>query len=146
MIIVKPKLNTVFSMVVFILFLLGLGSWMFWLYYLGKSPAFYQFAIMVFALTLAISLLVKFLWNWKNMEIGKERFVTKFPFRWKEQILLGKNLIYWEEVVVKTWGGNYAELVLFFEPKLKITLSKQEHDGYGQLHKYLVKKYSKKRK
>jgi hypothetical protein len=143
MIVIKPKLNTVFSLVIFISIMIVLSAFMGWQYYMSKRPEYYQFLIMVFSGTFGIALLIKFLWNWKKLEVGKGKFQVDYTFRFKKNTLSGKDLNFWREEVVKTWGGSYSEIDLFFNEKKKVNLSLQEHDGYIKLRQYLEKNYGK---
>jgi hypothetical protein len=95
---------------------------------------------------LGFSILLKYLWNLKTISIGKEKFEISYPVRFKKVLLSGKQIVKWNEVKIKTWGGNYAELTIQFADGKKLNLSQQEHTDYDKTINYLIKKYKKLKK
>ena len=146
MIVVKPKINTLFSIGVFLIIVFGLFGLMVNQYVSYTRPPLYITLLMVGSGALGFSILLKYLWNLKTITIGKERFEISYPIRFKKVLFSGKNIIKWSEVKIKTWGGNYAELTIQFADSKKINLSQQEHTDYDKTVNYLIKKYKKLRK
>lgn len=146
MIVAKPKFNSVFSIAVFLILVFAAFAYTAYEFFVRSSSSLYVYFGMVFSGALGLGLLLKLLWNWKTVTIAKERFEVHYPFRFKKMVLAGKNLRTWEEINIKTWGGQYAELTLLFDNKKKITLSKQEHTDYAKAINYLVKKFKQKQK
>lgn len=143
MIVVKPKINTLFSIGVFLVIVLGLFIVMVNQYISYTRPPLYITLLMVGSGALGFSILLKYLWNLKTIAIGKEKFEISYPIRFKKVLFSGKDIVKWREVKIKTWGGNYAELTISFNDGKKINLSQQEHTDYDKTINYLLKKYKK---
>lgn len=146
MIVVKPKINTLFSIGVFLIIVFSLFIVMVNQYLSYTRPPLYITLIMAGSGALGFSILLKYLWNLKTIAIGKEKFEINYPIRFKKVLFSGKDIVKWNEVKIKTWGGNYAELTIQFADGKKLNLSQQEHTDYDKTINYLIKKYKKLRK
>ncbi len=146
MIVARPTFNAVFSMSAFLILVFAGFSYTSYEYFFKESDSLFIYFAMIFSGGLGFGLLIKFLWNWKSITIAKEKFQINYPFRFTSRLYSGKQLIQWTETTIKTFGGQYSELALFFDDKKKITMSKQEHTDYDKSKKYLLKKFKSKRK
>jgi hypothetical protein len=140
MIVVKPKVNTLFSIGMFLILIFSFFGVMINQYLRYTHPPLYISILMTTSGALGFAILLKYLWNLKTISIGKERFEVNYPLRFQKKTLAGKELTRWEEVKIKTWGGNYAELTIQFEGGKKLNLSQQEHTDYDKTINYLTKK------
>ncbi len=146
MIVVRPKINTLFSIGIFLIIVFSLFGVMVNQYISYTQPPLYISLLMAGSGALGFSILLKYLWNLKTISIGKERFEIHYPVRFKNVTHSGKNMVKWSEVKIKTWGGNYSELSVHFDDGKKINLSQQEHTDYDKTINYLIKKYKKLKK
>ncbi len=146
MIVVRPKVNTLFSIGVFLILIFSFFGVMINQYLSYTRPPLYISLLMVTSGALGFAILIKYLWNLKTISIGKERFEVRYPVRFRKIIYSGKEIIKWQEVKIKTWGGNYAELSIHFNADKKLDLSQQEHTEYDKTINYLNKKYKKLKK
>jgi hypothetical protein len=146
MIVIKPKINTLFSIGVFLILMFSLFGVMVNQYVSYTRPPLYITLLMVGSGALGFSILLKYLWNLKSISIGKEKFEIYYPIRFKRVLFSGKNIVKWNEVKLKTWGGNYSEITIHFTDGKKLNLSQQEHTDYDKTINYLIKKYKRLKK
>ncbi|MEM8895588.1 MAG: hypothetical protein AAGC88_13485 [Bacteroidota bacterium] len=146
MIVVRPKVNTLFSIGVFLILIFSFFGVMVNQYLSYNRPPLYVSLLMVTSGALGFAILLKYLWNLKTISIGKEKFEVKYPVRFRTVTYSGKQMTRWKEEKIKTWGGNYAELSIHFEADKKLDLSQQEHTDYDKTINYLTKKYRKLKK
>ena len=109
----------------------GTTSWYHYLFMLGFGP-------------IALGLILRQIFGYKTISIGKDRLTISFLLKRKKVIYSLKQLQQWSETSIKTPSGNYKQLELVFDGKQKIEMSMQEHTEYHQVVKYLKKKHSRK--
>ncbi len=106
-------------------------SWYHYLYMIGFGP-------------IALGLILRQIFGYKTISIGKDKLTISFLLKHKKIIHSLKQLKQWSEIAIKTPSGNYKQLEIIFEDQRKVVMSMQEHTEYHQVVKYLKKKYSRK--
>lgn len=109
----------------------GQTSWYHYLYMIGFGPV-------------ALGLILRQIFGYKTISIGKDKLIISFLLRRKKITHFLKQLKQWGETSIKTPSGNYKELEVVFEDQRKVVISMQEHTEYHQVIKYLKKKHSRK--
>lgn len=142
MIISKPKPSTIFSIMMFAMPLLGLAIYGFYILKVG-STAWYHYLFMIGFGPLALGLILRQLFGYKTVSLGKDKLTISFLLKRSKVIHSLKHLEQWSETTIKTPSGNYKQLEMLFG-KQKVVLSMQEHTEYHPIVKYLKKKYSRK--
>ncbi len=144
MIVSKPKIGTLFSLGTFIVLCLLLAGWAL-LTMQGKSNyTWYQYGAVIFFAPLGLGLLLRTIFSYKIVRIGKGEITVSFPTRFNSKAYKLNNIIHWGEQDIKTAGGKYMEMQILFDDKKKLYLSMQEHTNYSKVIQYLKKKCSKK--
>ncbi len=142
MIVAKPKINTVFSISVFLI--LAFGLFAFGLLQLRDPHSSSLWMILVYSSgPIGLVVLIRVLFGWKVIRIGKDKFEVHFPFKFSRKKLDGKEMVGWKKNTIKTFGGVYEEIVCKFKSGDSITLSRQEHTDFDKALKYMTKKYKK---
>lgn len=108
-----------------------------------SSPSWYHYLYMVGFGPVALGLILRQIFGYKTISIGKDKVIISFLLRRAKIIHPLKQLEQWSETAIKTPSGNYKQLEMVFGKK-KIVISMQEHTEYHQIAKYLKKKHSRK--
>lgn len=143
MIQVKPKVSTLFSIGVFLIISFGI---FFYTIYSGSNSLAYSVIQLILVFTtgpIAVAVTLKTLWGLKLLEISKEKFIIKYPFRFTTYKFIGKDIEYWKLEKIKTYGGEYEELIWQLKNGKKYAMSKQEHTAYDKALNYMLKKFKK---
>jgi hypothetical protein len=140
MILVKPKVGTLFSIGLFILICLAGGIYGFMQIRQDVHAAWYHYVLALVLLPLGIGLLLKILWGYQYVSFGKQRIKVEYPIRRKTAQYNLNMITAWREESVKTASGQYKEIVIQFTNGRKIRISMQEHIRYKEAVKYLNKK------
>ena len=143
MIISKPKPSTIFSILMFALPLMAVAVYGFYILKTGTT-SWYHYLFMIGFGPIALGLILRQIFGYKTISIGKDRLTISFLLKRKKVIYSLKLLQQWSETSIKTPSGNYKQLELVFDGKQKIGMSMQEHTEYHQVVKYLKKKHSRK--
>lgn len=146
MIVVKPKVSTLFSLGIFVAACLSISGYTLSIVLTSTNPEWYHFATTAFLGSLGLGLLFRMVFKYKVVSIGKESINIKFPTRFKLKSYPLKEVKMWNETAIKTAGGKYMEVEILFTDMKKLSLSMQEHTNYANLIKYMKKKASKKMK
>ena len=144
MIIVKPKLGTLFSLGIFVAACLSLGGYAANIILNNNQPAWYHYVLLLGFGPIGIGLLARMIFKYKVVRIGKGSIFIQFPSQFRERVYKLTNIENWKETAIKTAGGKYKELEILFDDKKKLYLSMQEHANYPQAINYLKKKAAKK--
>jgi len=143
MIISKPKPSTIFSIMMFALPLLAAGIYGIYIFKNGNA-LWYHYLYMIGFGPVALGLILRQIFGYKTISIGKDKLTISFLMKRNEVIHSLKQLKEWGETNIKTPSGNYKQLEVIFEDQQKVVLSMQEHTEYHQVIKYLKKKYTRK--
>ncbi len=146
MIVVKPKVSTLFSLGIFVAACISVGGYTFSILLTSNNPQWYHYATTSFLVPLGLGLLFRMIFKYKVVSIGKESIIIKFPTRFRMKNYPLKEVKMWHETAIKTAGGKYKEVEIIFTDLKKLSLSMQEHSNYSDVIKYMNKKISKKRK
>ena len=142
MIISKPKFGTLFSLALFIVASLAIATY--GLIVLLKEQAVWWAYVLAFLFyPVALGLIFKVTWGYKIISLGSQKLEVKFPFRMKNKKYHLKQLVSWEESIVKTGSGPFKELTLRFDDGLKMTLSYHENSNYDKIFDYFSKNAAK---
>ncbi len=139
----KPKISTLFSIGVFLAIAYGVFGYSLVTYINTDSPSIVTMILIVATGPIALVVTLKTLLGIKHMEIAKEKFRIRYPFRFKQFSFTGKELEYWKVDKVKTYGGVYEELIWKTKSGQKMSISKQEHTDYDKALKYMSSKFKK---
>lgn len=143
MIVVKPKVGTLFSLGIFIALCLSASGYALGVWYGGAPLQWYHYVLLIVFLPIGLGLLFRLLLGYRVVKVGKEKIDVNFPSRFKSTTYKLKDIKNWKETQVKTVSGVFRELEIHFEDGRKITSSFQEHANYDKLKKYLSKKCAK---
>ena len=146
MIVVKPKISTQFSLGVFVAACISVGGYAGNVVFISNNPEWYHYVILFVFGPIGLGLLMRMIFKYKIVEIGKGKFTIKLPTRFFEKSYELEDVKHWRETTIKTAGGQFKELEILFEDHKRLYLSMQEHNEYHNVVKYLKKKVSKKQK
>ncbi len=144
MIVSKPRINTLFSMGVFLLIAYGVAAFLLYDILNNDNLSTYQIFLFPIVLGIALGLTIKLIIDYKTITFQKERIDVKHLLSFLSRRYYLKNMSFWRENKVKTFGTVYKELSLQFEKYKKIKLSAQEHENYDRVYRFLKKNYPKK--
>ncbi len=144
MIVSKPKKQALFSLGVFILICLGLGSYNLLLLWRG-STWFFNYLMAAIFVPLGLVLLLRQLFNYKIVSLGNNKIQVWYPLRWRVRRWPLADLRYWQEVIIQTRTGVFKQLEIQFADGM-VKISNQENTSYPQVMQYLQKKAAGKRK
>ena len=145
MIISKPKFGTLFSLALFIVACLAIATY--GLIVLLKGQAVWWANVLaILFYSIALGLIIKVTWGYKIISLGSQKLEVRFPFRLKKKKYNLKQLVSWEESIVKTGSWPFKELALRFDDGLKMTLSYHENSNYDKIFDYLSRNAGKSRR
>jgi hypothetical protein len=140
MILVKPKSSTLWSLGLFIIICLAGGIYGLVHLFNDVHAAWYNYVLAVVLLPVGAGLLLRMLWSYKNIRIGKGKVDVYYPIRRKKVSFKLKDINYWTEETIKTASGTYRELRIIHTGKRKLDISMQEHTRYTETVQYFKSK------
>ncbi len=144
MILVKPKSSTLASIGLFILISLAGGIYgLFGLINDVHAP-WYKYVLAIVLLPLGLAVLIRMLWSYKTIRIGKGKIHVHYPVRMKHTEFVIREIIFWKEETIKTASGTYRELQIKHSVNQTLDISMQEHSKYKETLKYLKSKCANK--
>ncbi len=143
MIVAKPKISTLFSLGVFILFCMIASGYAIGHMLSGKTILWYHYSLAIIFFPIGLGLLFRMLLGYRIIRVGKEKIEVHFPSKFTTRTYKLKDISQWKETAVKTVSGTFKEVEVLFNDRKKITVSIQEHTDYKPLLKYLQKKCAK---
>ena len=146
MIVVKPKVSTLFSLGIFVAACISISGYTLSILLTSPNPQWYHMATTALLGPLGLGLLFRIIFKYKIVSIGKESIIINFPTRFKSKNYSIKEVKMWHETAIKTAGGKYMEVEILFDDMKKLNLSMQEHTNYSNVIKYMNKKIAKKKK
>lgn len=142
MIISKPKKSTLFSVTIFITIAFGAAIYgainaidaeiKTWWYVLSYTSG-----------PIGLIVLIKILTGLKTLSVSKEKFNLKIPFKFTNIKFNGKEIEKWSHTSVKTYGGQYEEVIWRLNTGKEFSISKQENTEFDRILTYMLKKYKK---
>jgi len=145
MIISKPKFGTLFSLSVVTIASLAIATYGLIVLLKGQT-VWWAYSLAILFYSIAFGLLFKMTWGYKIISLGNQNLEVRFPLRMKNKKYHLKQLVSWEESIVKTGSGPFKELTLRFDDGLKMTLSYHENSNYDKIFEYLSKNAAKSRR
>ncbi|MEQ8245618.1 hypothetical protein [Fulvivirga sp.] len=146
MIVVKPKVSTLFSLGIFVAACISISGYTLSIVLNSSNPQWYHLATTALLGPLGLGLLFRIVFKYKVVSVGKESIIIRFPTRFSSKNYPLKEVKMWHETAIKTAGGKYMEVEILFTDMKKLNLSMQEHTNYANVIKYMKKKASKKMK
>ncbi|MGL1887368.1 MAG: hypothetical protein OCD76_12715 [Reichenbachiella sp.] len=142
MIVSKPKINTLFSVSIFIVLAFAFSIYSFITIFNGNDQFLWK--MLAFGSgTIGVTVVVKILLGLKSLKVRKEKFEINMPCKFKKIRFTGKDINKWTHSAIKTYGGQYEELIWELSSGKKINISKQENTEFDKVLRYMKKKYSK---
>lgn len=144
MLVSKPNLKTLFSLLTFLAVDFGLLAYL----YIGplqqsNAPFYLQLLMGVLGLV-AVIILWKIVGAYKILSIKKKKIEVRYPFRTGSFASNLNQLINWQETVIKTNNTHFKELKIKFEPDKVVKISFQENTNYDKVVAFLRKNAPKK--
>lgn len=139
----KPKVTTLFSVVVFLVLAYGVCVYSVMEFMSVKEPSTVTIILIFTTGPIALIITLKTLFGIKYLEISKEKFCLNYPFRFKKVKFSGRDISYWKVDKIKTFGGIYEELVWQTKSGQNCSISRQEHTEFDKARNYMVKKFKK---
>lgn len=143
MIVVKPKVNTLFSLGIFILICLAVAIYNFYLISISETPKWYHYLLVIVPAPIGLGLLFRMLFSYKIVKVGKLKIEILFPVRASKKSYTLRQIKYWKEESVKTANGVFKELEVRFTDNKNLKISLQEYQAYNEMIQYLNKKSGK---
>jgi len=137
MLVSKPKTKALFAIGVFVIIGLSLSLVNLNIIFQGGSR-WYNYLIVLTVLPLALMIIVRQLINYKVISVGKNSIRVVYPIMKKSFSITLKDLIAWEETVIKTKNGHFKELTLLTD-RHRLKLSIKENTNYEKIKNYLMK-------
>ena len=145
MIVSKPKKQTLFSIVIFLVLTFGVTAALLYYWWQSGGAAFWYMLLATVSGSIGLAVLVRYFAAYKVLRIGKEKLELQFPFLFQHKRYGLKDLKGWREEHIKTRQGAYRELQIFFEGRKRyVRLSLQENTEYERVVGYLRKKANRK--
>ena len=144
MIVSRPKTNALFAIFVFLMICFSLGIVNLNIV-LNEDGQWFNYLIVIITFLIGFSILIKQLLGFKIITVGEDTFKVAKPFLLGGYQFKVKNIISWEETVIKTKTGEFKELTISEESGKKLKLTLQENTNYLKITAYLLKKAGKKR-
>ncbi|MEX0882368.1 MAG: hypothetical protein WDZ72_02735 [Cyclobacteriaceae bacterium] len=146
MIICKPKKSTYISLgLVVVILIAGLSYFLYDFYHHQTFGLFFYLIACSFITVVLLLILVKMMAGFKYLFAGKEKIEVWVPLKGLRKKYTLHELLAWQEEEIKANKKVFKQLILVFSDKYSISLSNQEHLGYDDLRKYLMKKSAKKK-
>lgn len=144
MIVSKPKVSTLFSLSIFLILSYGLSVYL--LLKIVESPAPSFWATMGLGISAGVALAVTFkvVTGYKELYVNKNRVDVHFIFNLFKKRYYFKELMSWEETVIKTGSGYFKELTLKFKSGRKVKLTLQENSNYEKVKAFMLRNFSRK--
>ncbi|MCV9386719.1 hypothetical protein [Reichenbachiella ulvae] len=92
---------------------------------------------------IGLIVLIKILTGIKIVSIKKEKFEFNMPFRFKKTRFESRDIEKWSHTTIKTYGGQYEEVIWKLKSGQQLGLSKQENTEFDKVLRYMKKKLKK---
>ncbi len=144
MIVSKPKLSALFSLLIFLLLAYGLSIYLWISVVQSQHPPGWQTILLGVAAGVALAVTYKVVAGYKKIRVSKNRIDVHYAFNLVSRRYYFKELTFWQETAVKTATGLFKELTLRFDKKKTVKLTLQEQDNYEKVKASLQRNFSKK--
>lgn len=145
MIVCKPKSSALFSVGAFAVICYSILLVVVW-NAAGrvKHPAYY-YPVVIGLAALGLFLTLRLVLGYKTVTANNGMLTVKQKFLFRHLQYDLKNLLDWEEIVIKTFNGEYRQLKLSFSAGM-LQISKQEYTDYEKLKAYVRQKSMQKKR
>ena len=144
MIVSRPKTNALFAIFVFLMICFSLGIVNLRIVLEGGGK-WYNYLLIFITFLVGFSILIKQMLGFKIITVGEGTFKVAKPFLLGGYQFKLKNILSWEETVIKTKNGEFKELTIHQDSGKKLKLTLQENTKYKEIAVYLGKKAGNKR-
>lgn len=145
MIVCKPKSSTVFSIGAFAAICYGTLIVTVWnAANRIKHPSYY-YPLVIGLAALGLFLTLRLVFGYKTVTAQNGIITVKHKFLFRHRKYDLKTLLDWEEIVIKTFNGEYRQLKLDFSGG-SLQISKQEYSDYEKLKSYVRQKSAGKKR
>lgn len=141
MIVSKPKFSTLFSLLVFLALAYSLSAYLLLRMSASEAPSLWMTIMVSIAIGAALAVTYKTISGYKTIYISKNRIDIHFAFSLIKRKYYFKELLHWQETVIKTASGLFKELTLHFEPKRKVKLTMQENSHYEKVKAFMKRNF-----
>lgn len=141
MIISKPKPTALIALGIFIIICFGVGGYALNNIF-NNAAGWFGYTVAIITLSLAVLLLIRQLLSYKIVQIG-DIIRIKYPFRFQNKKHNFKELISWEQTIIKTKNDPFKQITMDFDG-FKLKISVQESSNYDKIYKFLKKRVPKK--
>ncbi|PIB36066.1 hypothetical protein BFP72_12010 [Reichenbachiella sp. 5M10] len=142
MIISKPKTNTLISISIFLA--IAFGLLLYGILSIEEAESKMAWYILIYTSgPIGIVVLIKVLTGLKTMRISKEKFDLHIPFQLKRIKFDSKDIEKWSYSTIKTYGGQYEEVIWRLKSGKQFGLSKQENTEFEKVLRYMKRKLKK---
>jgi hypothetical protein len=145
MIVCKPKTTALFSLGTLALICYLIAGILYWNGRDQVEHPSYYYPVLAGLLAFAFGLTLRLLFGYKTIVADNGRITVKQQLLLQERRFDLKNMLDWEEIVIKTMNGQYHQLKLVFSDG-KLQVSKQEYDNYEKLKSYVRQKAAAKKR
>ncbi len=144
MIVSKPKLSALFSLIIFLLLAYGLSIYLWISVMQSQKPPGWQTILLGVAAGVALAVTYKVVAGYKKIMVSKNRIDVHYAFDLIRKRYYLKELTSWQETAVKTATGLFKELTLRFDKKKTVKLTLQEQDNYEKVKAFMQRNFPKK--
>ncbi len=146
MLVSKPNLKTLSSLMTFLLLNFGI---MLYVYFDSGSLAampIYKIILVGLLAIVGILIIIKMVGAYKVVTVDKQKIHVKYPLKFTQLKTNLKALDYWQESIIKTNRSLFKEIKMHFNTNKTIKITYQENTNYDKLRAYLQKHAAKKLK
>lgn len=140
MIVSKPKIHTLFSLVAFLVIAYSILGYTLYHFLHAENKAIYQYLILIILTPIALAINFKMFWGYKIVSLGGNLMKVHYPTRFRKTSLKLKEINSWKETVIKTKRGPFKEIAITYNQNQKVKVTNQENTNYDQVVSYLQKK------
>jgi len=144
MIVATPKFNTFFALGVFLVLTYGVTVYMLYDWWHSAGTTFWFQLLLLLVIGIAITVTVKFATNYKVVMVDKNRVDVVRMRGLIRRRLYFKDLLEWNEEVVRTSNGVFKQLTAKFINNKRLKLANQEHNQYEKVLTHFRKYHGKK--
>ena len=144
MLVSKPNIKTLFSLLVFLAVDFGLLAYLYLVPLQELGAPFYLQLLMGILGLVALIILWKIVGAYKILSIQKKKIKVRYPLRTGSFESHLNNLVNWQETIIKTNNTQFKELKMKFEPDNVVKISLQENTNYGKVLDFLKRNAPKK--
>lgn len=144
MLVSKPNLKTLFSLLTFLAVDFGLLAYLYFEPLQQPKAPFYLHLLMGILGLVALIITWKIIGAYKILSIQKKKIKVHYPLRAGGFESNLNDLINWQETVIKTNNTHFKELKMKFTANKEVKISLQENTNYDKVVNFLKRNAPKK--